>query len=63
LAVASFAFFFASIHEFIEHRAVVAHFANTPREKVPPTVYGEHSGLSVALTCLGLACVVKAVQR
>lgn len=48
-----------------EHRAVLARIARSglPRAKVPPTVYSEHSGMAVALACLGLVFVILAFRR
>jgi hypothetical protein len=50
-------------HQFAEHRAVITRFAHRPRAAVPPTVYGEHSGLALALACIGLVFVILAFRR
>ncbi len=57
--------FAGAAHQFTEHRAVLARIARSeiPRAKVPPTVYGEHSGMALALACLGLVFVVLAFRR
>jgi hypothetical protein len=57
--------FAAAGREVGAHRAVLARIARShlPRAKVPPTVYGEHSGMAVALACLGLACIILALRR
>jgi hypothetical protein len=48
-----------------EHRAVLARvrLSPFPRAKVPPTVYTEHSGMAVALACLGVVFVILALRR
>lgn len=52
-------------YQIAEHRAVLARIARSglPRAKVPPTVYSEHSGLALALACLGLVLAILAFRR
>lgn len=51
--------------QFVEHRATLARIARSgvPRAGVPVTMYSEHSGMALALTCLGLAFVILAFRN
>jgi hypothetical protein len=50
---------FGAASRFARHREVAAGIARSgiPRAKVPPTVFGEHSGQALAMLCMALVCV------
>jgi hypothetical protein len=51
-------------YQVVEHRATLARIARSglPRTRVPPTALTEHSGMALALTCLGLVFVILALR-
>lgn len=54
-------FLFAG-YELIQHLAVLEQ-ARIAGQPLPPTIYGEHSGLAIAAAALGLALTVVALRR
>ena len=54
----------AAGHQVAEHRAVPARIVRSgpPRARVPPTVYGEHPALALALACLATILIILAFR-
>jgi hypothetical protein len=55
----------AALYQVTLYRAVPANYARLgiPREKIPPTAFGEHIGLAVTLVAVGCILIIVSLRN